>query len=92
MAEIVKEGYYAGRTRMALWVVAQDHSVRLLDCYSTCDQDWWWCPDAGFSGCLGTHIFSDERTALQAALNALDRRMEDLVLTRKKLEQRLRVL
>lgn len=65
------------REKRQWWAVADD-DVTLVDGYSCApnNPEMWWCPEVGFSGMEGGHLFKTEIEAINRLLDELNKRIE----------------
>lgn len=68
------------REKRQWWAVTEDRDVRHVTGYSCAPKtpDAWWCPELGFSGMEGHHLFSTRDEAFAKVISELEHSMEVL--------------
>jgi len=76
------------RKSKMFWVL-EDSDVRYLKCWEcNASGDIWYCPQAGFSGDVRHHFFTDEKTALEKlVLNLTAKKFEVEIVLNKAIKR-----
>jgi len=68
------EKWYPARELREVW---EKDSLKKVQVFS-CGTSYWWCPEAGYSGCMGTSFFTDFNKAKKARIKDLEDQITDL--------------